>query len=255
MSKAIRETHWRREASRTGYVRTALKLSKMRGCVAVGIIAASLFGCSGETSQPDDVAVGATETAAPDWKTLPDGSRAYFVQRENGSEEAERCWQVEQRWDCLGLLQMPRSTSTDSKASVEMAMDVDVDGPSYFGARVVKRELADPFPHFSEDNPVGGYECEAMGYGIISERVFSRASESGTTLLSNDSQPGKLNGGSPWTAEFVERFMTENAVKQDRPYWNCGYIKRLVTSGSLATITTTALRYDEMIGPESAEAF
>lgn len=252
MSKSITETYKRRKASRTGGVRTALKPSKMRGCVAAGIIAASLVGCSSETSQPDDVAASPTETAAPEWKNLPDGSRGYFVQRDDGSEKAERCWQVEGRWDCLGAFTLGRSDPSDETA--EMAIEADMAGPSFFASRALKKRLNDPFPHGDEDNPSGGYRCHTAGSGFLNETIFTGSKGGGATLLSNDSAPGQPYGGNPWSAEFVNKFMKDNGVPTDRPYWNCFHIERLIASGSLATLVTTALTYDEMIGPVSAMA-
>lgn len=222
----------------------------MQGCFAAGIIAASLFGCSGETSQADNVAASATETAAPDWKTLPDGSRGYFVQRKNGSETTERCWQVDGHWDCLGAFTLGRSDP--SNGSAEMAIEADIAGPSFFASRAFKKRLNDPFPHGDEDSPAGGYRCYTAGSGFLNETIFAGSKDGGATLMSNDSAPGQPFGGNPWSAEFVNKFMQENGVTADRPYWNCFHIERLIASGSLATLVTTALTYEGLIGPESA---
>ena len=127
-------------------------------------------------------------------------------------------------------------------------------GPRFFAARAFKIRLDAPFPHSDEDSPKGGYRCYAAGSGFLSETVFTGSTDGGTTLLSNDSAPAQPYGGTPWSAEFVNKFMQDNGVAADRPYWNCHHVERLIASGSLATLVTTALTYDELIGAESMEA-
>ena len=252
MSKAVGKALERRKATHSGDRRIADKTAKIRGCVAVGIIAVSLCGCSGETSQADDVAASPTETAAPDWKTLPDGSRGHFVYHENGSGQAERCWQVEGRWDCLGVNMLGRSDSSNESAEIDAMADLG--GPMFFAKRVLKRRLNDPFPYADEADPIGGYRCYTAGGGFLNETIFAGSKNGDTTLLSNDSAPLEPYGGYPWSADFVNKFMQDNGVSVDRPYWNCFHVERLIASGSLATLVTTALTYEELIGPVSAEA-
>ncbi|MEC9068124.1 MAG: hypothetical protein VX569_12685 [Pseudomonadota bacterium] len=227
-------------------------LARRNDPLMAALVAASLYGCSGETHQGDVVGPDADQSTAREWKTLPDGSRAYFEQLADGSESMERCWQVGRKWDCLAAFTLGRSKA--SEASADATVDTDMGGPRFIAARALKKRLDVPFPHSDEDNLAGGYRCDTTGGGILSEEIFTGTTNGGTTLLSNDSAPGQSYGGSPWSADFVTKFMAENGVRADRPYWNCGHVERLVASGSLATLTTTALTYDEMIGPESAEA-
>lgn len=222
------------------------------GPLVAALVAASLYGCSGETRQSDAVGPDADQPTAREWKTLPDGSRAYLEQRADDSESMERCWQVGRKWDCLAAFTLGRSKA--SEATADAMVGTDMGGPRFIAARAFKTQLDEPFPHSDEDNPAGGYRCHTFGGGFLNEVVFTGATNGGTTLLSNDSAPQQSYGGSPWSADFVTKFMAENGVRADRPYWNCGHVERLVASGSLATLTTTALTYDEMAGPESAEA-
>ena len=220
--------------------------------IAVGVFV--LTGCSASEAPQAEERPSAEMALERNWKALPDGSKAYVSIRKgqhSGAIDVERCWPKGQRWDCLGAFQLTGGTEIDDTGApevpVEMTFRSEMDGPSLNVARAFKNRLDEPFPHSDEDNPRGGYRCYTMGRGTISEVIFQGEGE-GVTLLSNDTMPSRSFGGQPWTPEYVQDFMSENSISPDRPYWNCYAIERLVANGSLATLATTALTYESMIG-------
>ena len=209
-----------------------------------------LAGCY--DGEPSQVGGDDAEVSAEEWKSLPDGSRAYFSARSgqhSGARDVEHCWPVDGAWDCLGAFQL-MGGAEENTSTLPVELNMEPGASSFFASRATKKRLEDPFPHSDEDNPQGGYRCYTSGGGILNETIYAGEGE-GTTLISNDVAPYEANGGSAWTEGFVTNFLEENEIPPDRPYWSCEHIESLIASGSLEALATTALTYDGMTGAAS----
>lgn len=170
------------------------------------LLSISLAGC-GERAQ---------DKPAPqplDWHKLPDGSqyaRKYW--QDIDMQSAYRCW------------------PTQSEANQSCISVTDINRGEILEVSLVDRTRDSSDPSLD----TGGYNCTAAYNSLQSEKI----ARGGNTLVSNSDAATQ-----PWSADYVNSFMDENQVEGAR-HFRCLDILRLVKSGSLETLSTTAITRD-----------
>lgn len=188
------------------------------------IAAIALAGCDeGAPSAADNSASADVNGFA--WASAPENSHAAlrenFASSEFNSTSGGRCWPREGRYDCIFVSQLIRLPAVDTS-----------------GVNVSRHDLA-ALPSNEPDSTLG-YGCSIVGFGIVTESITGPSG----TLVSH-----RIAGGAneaPWTAAYVDRFMRENRV-EGRRHFNCQRLSRLIQQGSLSTISTTAVRYADVM--------
>ena len=96
----------------------------------------------------------------------------------------------------------------------------------------------------------GGMSGAAIGEDVkfLNERI---SSEKGT-LLENSVQMRPLysGGNEPWSASYVDKFMSENALDANRLWFDCGKVAEIIDGGSIASLETNLFKYDEIFEDE-----
>lgn len=160
------------------------------------------------------------ELAAPpvQWRELPESSFGWDEQSDSGGR-AVRCWKRGDSFDCLAVSSVGGWSIMAHRYSVSRHTD---------------------------DAPVirGGYGC-IREHDVINERIF-RGEADGPSLVTNT--VALRAGQSPWSREYVERYLADNSIPADQRYLNCLGITQLLREGSAATINTTSLTYGNMTG-------
>lgn len=172
------------------------------------VFAASLSGCNEEVAPAPKSSLG------------PEDSVVLVPIDED--EKITRCWKNADGYQCLAA--------------------------SHFSQPIMLIEaFRSPEPRVQSEAS-SGYNCHAYidpngGLSLIKEYI----SRDENTLLSNTVSDSS-SSPPPWTKQFVAKFAVENKVQMERAWFDCQLIAKAVTDGSLQTISTTAIKRDEVFG-------
>ncbi len=191
-------------------------------------------GCSKSDNRSDNSAGPAKDKWR--WEPAPDSSVAYIVNspaRSDGqadismyqSGSRRRCWQKSNGYDCLYVSSAGGTFDAKRYKMARLNYNYDDD------------HALDSFT---------GYTCQFFPEaGAIEESMAGRRQ---TSLTKNTvALKGELPNSKPWTADYVENYLTDNGLPAAGTHFDCVELAAQVMNGSLDTVISTSIRYDQLM--------
>jgi len=177
--------------------------------LALTIISSCKEASSAEASKED---------SRINWRKLSDNSFGWLAE-DNKSVNAERCWKVGSRFQCLHLWRL-------YPPDMQVDLDKNVSISSFFRDSLQRANVY----------PEHGYSCSVSDNGAIEGLALV-----GGAQIQNAVSSRGLSSGTFWSPDYVRKFVAENSPSTPVVYFRCEAIRELLSSGNEAAFLTTAI--------------
>lgn len=176
------------------------------------------LACVSACNSAADGSVAEVKVLKVDWKKLPDGSFGW-LDSDDGMSVTERCWKVGKAYSCIMMAE-------PSGPADQMATNTQILAYGHSRAQLTANWVV----------PSSGYRCSYSTISPHSEHI---------DLPSGASLQNALDRG-PWSRNFVNKFVEENAPGTPVTYFDCAALVSFLSQGNRDAFLTTAISAKEL---------